>query len=431
MSRSLRTLTSALLLTLAAAAPAAADSITYVDKGDIWVASPDGARKVQLTRTGGYFNVSQADDGTMIALVGAEKLQKLSRDGKVLAEFLTPISDGAPQAGPVNKFHGPFNPQISPDGTRVAYEYFNDSYDTTPGCTETTVPPCYAYKQSQGVLVSDTTGFTPFEKYGLMTGWIWPKWMDDNTLLRSDPSLSPNDDAVFTPLNGPNDNWFYDPNMGLGVSSVDLSRDLTTVVGIAGFYDEKLRVYRTTMHPFGAPDWDHTKFFNNDSVPVAAQCFELAGTKFKDVTLAPSGQALSYTTADGVFVSAIGADCSLAPTLLAPGASSPDWGPADVPNPVAADDFQRHDNTQNNGPANNRKPTLKLANKRHGLTATLTTGEPGKATFTATLKGRKTKKSAAIGPSGKARVTFTLRKRGKVTVKATFKSQTVSAKLKL
>ena len=371
MSRLIRTLSTALVLTIAVAAPAAADSIAYIDKGDVWVAGPDGSRKVQVTKTGGYFNVSQADDGTMITLVAGEKLRRIGRDGTVLAEFLTPISDGAPQAGPVNKFHGPFNPQISPDGTKVAYEFFNDSYDTAPGCNETTVPPCAAYKQSQGVLVSDTTGFTPFEKYGLMTGWIWPQWIGNDMLLRSDPSLSPNDDAVFTPLGGANENWFYDDQQGLVVGNIELSRDRSTFVGVAGFSDEKLRVYRTTMSPFGAPDWDHTPFTNKENVRVAQQCFELPGTKFESTSLAPSGTGLVYGTKDGLYVSAIGADCALAPTLLAPGASSPDWGPADVPAPTTvADDFQPHNNhTQNNGPAQ-KKPTLKLAKKRTGVTAT-------------------------------------------------------------
>src|SRR3954447_17614157 len=107
-----KTLIAALILTLAAAAPAAADSIAYIDKGDIWLATPDGARKVQVTHTGSYFNVSQADDGTLGALGPGERLQKLSRSGQVLAEFATPISDGAPVSGPVTQFHGPFNPQI-------------------------------------------------------------------------------------------------------------------------------------------------------------------------------------------------------------------------------------------------------------------------------------------------------------------------------
>ncbi len=379
MSRSFRTLATAVLLTLTAAAPAAADSIAYISGGDIWLSTPDGTRKTQVTHTGGYFNVSQADNGTLAALVAGEKLQTLSRDGKVLAEFLTPISDGAPVSGPVNKFHGPFNPQISPDGSKVAYEYFNDSYDTAPGCTDTTVPPCYAYKQSQGVLVSDTSGFTGFEKYGLMTGWIWPQWIDNTTLLRSDPSLSPNDDAVITPLGGANDNWFYDPNQGLGVSNVELSRDLTTVVGVAGFSDEKLRVYRTTMSPFGAPDWDHTPFTNTVNVPTAQQCWELTGAKYLSTSMAPTGKAFAYGTADGVYTTAIPDNCAPGGpgTLVLPGAKSPDWGPADVPTATPTQPTQP---TQPTRPGAS-KPKLKLAKRKGGLRATLTTGAPGKATF--------------------------------------------------
>src|SRR3954452_15700679 len=172
-----KTLTAALLMTLAAAAPAMADSIAYVDKGDIWLATPDGARKVQVTHTGGYFNVSQADDGTLAALVGGEKLQKLSRNGQGLAEFATPVSDGAPVAGPVNQSHGPFNPQISPDGTKIAYEYFNDFSSKDPSCTDVTVPRCYVYTQSHGVGISYADRFTNYDEFGLLTGWIYPVWM--------------------------------------------------------------------------------------------------------------------------------------------------------------------------------------------------------------------------------------------------------------
>ena len=56
--------------------------------GDVWLATPDGARQQQVTHTGGYSNVSQADDGTMIALAPGERLHKLSRTGQVLADFL-------------------------------------------------------------------------------------------------------------------------------------------------------------------------------------------------------------------------------------------------------------------------------------------------------------------------------------------------------
>lgn len=414
-------------LTLFAATPALADSIAYVQGGNVFLTTPDGARKVQVTTTGVYSSVSQADDGTMIAVAPGERLHKLSRDGKVLADFLTPISDGAPVAGPVNKFHGPFNPQISPDGTKVAYEYFNDSYETAPGCNELTVPPCVAYKLSHGTLVSSSDGFTPFETYGLLSGWMWPIWLDNDTLLRSDASGILNDDAVLTKLGGPNppvDPWFYDSDQGLGVRAIELGRDLQYAIGIAGFSDDKLRVYRTTMHPFGAPDWDHTPFTTKENVPTAVRCWELPG-KFRSTTMAPSGRAFAYGTADGIYVTSIPENCGTGGpgTLLAAGAKNADWSPADVP-------------TASPGPAQPTRPgtapaaktlKLKLAKRKGGLKATLTTGAPGRATFK--LGGKK--KTATVGRSGKVTVTFAARKGKRVTVKATFGGMTVSAKLKV
>jgi hypothetical protein len=260
------------LLSLVAAAPAAADSIAYIQGGDVWLTTPDGSRKQQVTHTGTYSYVSQADDGTMIALAPGERLHKLSRTGQVLADFLTYISDGAPQAGGVNQFHGPFNPELSPDGTKVAFEWFNDSFSEAPGCSDQTVPPCSVYHQNQGVGISSSGGYTGPEAYGLLTGWIYPHWMSADTLLRSFSGAVFTDDAVFTHL-GDNavDPWFFDDEQGFGVDDVELSRDLTTVVGIAGQSDEKLRVYRTTMHPFGAPDSDHTPFHPSKQVKAAGK----------------------------------------------------------------------------------------------------------------------------------------------------------------
>ena len=74
-----------------------------------------------MTATGGYTDVSQADDGTMIGLHGV-RLHRLDRPGKVLADFDTPVSDTRP--APAKTFYGPFDPSISPDGTKVAYTFF-------------------------------------------------------------------------------------------------------------------------------------------------------------------------------------------------------------------------------------------------------------------------------------------------------------------
>ena len=133
-----------------------------------------------------------------------------------------------------------------------------------------------------------------------MTGWIYPHWLSNDTLLRSFSGAVFNDDAVITPLGGAVDPWFFDDQQGLGVDDVELSRDLSTVVGIAGFNDEKLRVYRTLMSPFGAPDWNHQPFYTGNT-PVAERCYELDG-KFESTTLAPGGGAMAYGTAEGVYV---------------------------------------------------------------------------------------------------------------------------------
>src|SRR5688500_17785772 len=226
----------AVVSSLVAAAPAAADSIAYVKSGDVWLASPDGARQQQVTHSGGYAYVSQADDGTMIALAGGERLHKLSRTGQVLADFPTYVSDGAPVSGGVNQFHGPFAPEISPDGSKVAFEWLNDTFEDAPGCSDQTVPPCAVYRQSQGVGITSSSGYTGFEAHGLLTGWISPQWLTEDTLLRSDPGAILADDTAFTQL-GSNavDPWFWDDNQGLGVKDVELSRDQRVAVGIAGF----------------------------------------------------------------------------------------------------------------------------------------------------------------------------------------------------
>ena len=123
----------AALLGLACGAPAAfADSIAYVNKtdGNVYLSTPDGSRQYQVTNTGGYSDVSQADDGTMIALKGV-RLHKLARDGQVLADFDTPVSDTRP--APSKTFYGPFDPAISPDGTKVAYTLLLHDAEPEPG----------------------------------------------------------------------------------------------------------------------------------------------------------------------------------------------------------------------------------------------------------------------------------------------------------
>lgn len=414
-----RSIALAAALTLLAAAPASADSIAYIKDGNVWLATPDGSRQVQVTTSGSYSYVSQADDGTMIALAPGERLHKLSRTGAVLADFTTYVSDG----GPVSRFKGPFNPEISPDGSKVAFEWFNDAYHHEPGCSDQTVPPCAVYTQSQGVGVTASDRYTGPEVYGLMTGWIYPHWVTDDLLLRSFSGAVFNDDAVFTPLGGAVDPWFYDDQQGYGVDDVELSRDKSTVIGIAGAESEKLRVYRTTFDPFTAPEWDHRPFAQGNQ-RVAERCYELDG-KFESTTLAPDGRGFAYGTPEGVYVAAIPAGCAPGDrgTLLAAGARFPDWGPADVPAAATPEGGSGSPSgPQQDAPA----PKLTLRARRDGR-VTVSTPAAGRVTVTFKL-GRRTVGSRSFtvkaATTRTVRVKLKRRARGKATVKATFRPKT-------
>ena len=129
-----------------------------------------------------------------------------------------------------------------------------------------------------------------------MTGWIAPFWTSNSTLLRSGSGAVMNEDAVFTtvgPAKADSDlkRWFWDER-GIGVDEVEITRDGHAVVGIAGFGDEFLRVYRPLFDPASAPAQDMRPFATN--TPVVEQCHEFtgpAGGRFESPTFAPTAAA--------------------------------------------------------------------------------------------------------------------------------------------
>ncbi|MDQ3740221.1 MAG: hypothetical protein M3389_04675, partial [Actinomycetota bacterium] len=324
--------------------PDAADSIAYVKDGDVWLATPDGSRQQQVTRTGEYHYVSQADDGTMAALVGGERIRRLSRTGDVLDEFGTYVSDGAPQGGPVSQFAGPFNPEISPDGRLIAYEWQNSSYYEHSGCTGESVPPCYVLSSRWGVGITHSDRFTTSEEFGLLTGWIGPYWMANDRLLRSNASASPNEDAVINdigPGKGDDDmkRWFWDDNGASGVEEVEISRDQGIAAGIAGFTSDELRIYRVLYDPMTAPEQKLGPFEDNpDVVEPCLIAKDPPGGRYVSLSFAPDARHLAYEAGDGISITEVpdirggcGPTPSEAPRLLIPGGRHPHWGPAGIP----------------------------------------------------------------------------------------------------
>lgn len=120
------------LAAVASPAAAHADAIAYTDGGNVWVASPDGSVKKQLTTNGTpdgvrYFGPSQADNGRISVIFGAgvgkssyPNIQVLSAEGKLEKTGLLQMQTcGAFGANP-SAFG---NTRMSPQGDAILYDY--------------------------------------------------------------------------------------------------------------------------------------------------------------------------------------------------------------------------------------------------------------------------------------------------------------------
>ncbi len=117
-SRLVRATVLAAGLACIAAPTAMADSIVYVDGGNVWSATPDGSHKVQLTDGGNWHSPTQADDGTIAAVQGTGPIQGSGNDGRPIRTIETataPSGDGGTFAP------RPVELAFSPDGTKIAY----------------------------------------------------------------------------------------------------------------------------------------------------------------------------------------------------------------------------------------------------------------------------------------------------------------------
>lgn len=400
-------------LALAAAAPAAADSISYLKGGDIWLTTADGSRQLQVTTSGIYSYASQADDGTFIALTG-ERLHKLSRDGTVLADFDTPVSDG-PKKGPnENYFMGPYEPEISPDGKLVSYSYawYHERFDHTCNCIR--------YGTDSGTAITYPDRQTSWDEFGgPLTGWMFASWMSNDTLLRSYAGRAFAEEAVVNrvgPGKGDDDmiSWLdstFDMDEVYQLRDGEITRkgDKAAFVTYdvahhgesyrSGF--NRIRIYRMTGPPPARPE----------------ACFWFDGPDEADLMSSPSfspdGSRLVWQYGGGIAVADIpdlSGGCQSPTTFndLVSAGTQPDWGPADVPAASGPD----------SGPPPGPKGTpnqslklklpkrLKLAKAlRKGIALAVDAGAAGKARATAKVKRSKVGAGVAtVGASGKAKV---------------------------
>jgi hypothetical protein len=245
-------------LAVAGPATAAADSLAYIDDGDVFEARPDGGELRRINRNpsqdpASYRWVSQADDGTLVVAYDESRdnvrvagLRRLGRDGANLGEIQTLATSA--------NFTGPFQPSISPDGRRLAYTFTWRKVAAADDCPFVEPTACSAGQSHSGIAFSDVATGARLDGMTAVLGYTDTSWTDASTLLVSglEKNGTGKDVLVAHPDADTTAAWFSDHTFGLApVRRAELSRQRDLLVTTAGPASERLNVYRAASGPLG------------------------------------------------------------------------------------------------------------------------------------------------------------------------------------
>lgn len=301
-----------------APAPAHASSIAFIRDANVWLAQPDGSGQHQVTRDGSaaspYHGVSQGDDGVLIAARGT-RLLRLRQNGEPLASFQTQAHDASLQRAEPKP---PFDPAVTPDGSKVAYFVLTSCFDfANPAFTR----PCSRAQYSASSSFTDPAAFSSRDS---TNDRDHPSWVSNaRVLLFGPPSVNHQDPGSGTDPQL----WFTDPDL-VNLVEGELTRAGDKLAVVRGMASEAIRLYSASGPP--------------PATPVTPRCDLISPAgRFRDASWSPDGAALAWAEDNGIWVvegvtlHPAGCTFSTAPRLLIPGASEPDWGPADI-NPGSA-----------------------------------------------------------------------------------------------
>jgi len=404
-------------LVLLVPAVANADSIVYIDQGNVWSAAPDGSRKVQLTTGGQWHSPTQADDGRIAAVQGTGPIQVMARDGQPLHTITTPPA----KSGDGGTFAPrPVQLSFSPDGTKIAYAYVANSCPVASTCGST--------QRSVFYTDSNVTTATPHSVYGNQYSVSDPEWVNNSrTLVFGGFGRQ----VAIDDLDAGDDNsrpWMV-PNGDMGDG--ELTRD-GTKLAVTSDYGANLKL---TFFAVTEPEPAYPQFACEMTKP---------DPKFHDPSWAPDNAGIAFGSSKGIEVSRFtefGPGVCAAPndSILSATGTEPDWGPADPPAAAYTAPVTPLPPVTNPAPQPARKASIALTRTtrtalRKGLAVKVRVPGAGKVKLVATAKG-KTVATGTATAKGAGTVTVKLgRVRKKVTtltLKLTFNNMTTTSSVKV
>lgn len=304
------TIALAVLIALAVAAPASADSLAFEKENNIWLSNPDGSGQYQVTFDGSpsapYETPSQSDAGVVVAIRQTpgqrRQIYRMTQSGQLLNP---PINTPAPGTGAIDG-------KVSPDGSLVAYWFVTTVSD--PGC-----PFCIV--TSNRALLSHSDRFTNADEVGTPDTGGWPSWLSSDTITLGSGSPT----QWYYKLGMPEAaEWFTDSDI-VGAPSFESLLDAEAAPSgdrlavVRGDSQETIAVLKMNGPP--------------PSKPTAGCALEGPDGKFVDPTWSSDGRLLAWQEDDGVWTMPVPADplqCGAygTPALLVPGAKNPDLSPA-------------------------------------------------------------------------------------------------------
>ena len=314
----------------AVATPAAADaaSVAYVDKGEVWLASLDGARKARLAApvvngagdTETWQDVAQSDGGRIVAV--RNKPGRISN----FSWFKIWEPDGTSTVeGPLNAPGGwiqyvyPLGFDITADGSHLVYGYSNSS-----GCC----PISFA----RGTYVRPATNsvLNPINT----SGQTHPSLFGSRVISLEDSSaptiVNVQDAGGGNPYTNTFTAWLDTSAVGLDLEGVDVAANgRLAALGFEAWNGGTQTVGKIGVLAIQGVD-------QPPAFPAAVDCFVPAAGIARDASLAQDAGAIAWKDDGGVKVAgspSTAADpCVMgsAPVVLSPTAEHPSIGGADV-----------------------------------------------------------------------------------------------------